>query len=593
METEKCEACILVFLRKFFIFNLAILYLIVLATPATAGNERTVALIMKALSNPFFFKMKAGANKFAQEEGIPLEIFGVERETDVERQIGIFENLILRGYGAIVIAPADSKRLVPACKKALDNDIVVINIDNPLHRESMAQLGIDIPFVGSDNRLGAQMIGRYVKKKLKGRGRVIIIEGIRGVENADLRQKGFAEAVTQNSEIKVISSESANWHTDEALSLANRLLQRHKSVDAIFCANDKMALGVLQALDLLDLTGNILLAGYDNIESVRDEMRNGRIHATVEQHPELMGEYGVELAWKALNGQHIPSYKQTPLGLVTYEAFNKKVALSISNLMDPFFSILAEGAREAAELFGLNLVVVDAENSDARQLTDIANLIKQRVDVIVINPTNTESITPAVEMANRQNIPVITVDRKSSAGKILCHIESDNLEGGRMAARVLADFLKGEGSVIEIEGIPETSAAHERGLGFNEELGKYPAIRVVSRQVAHFDRNEAKAIMRLLLLNKIPFDGVFAHNDNMILGALDAFEELDNQIPRVFVGFDAIREAVQAVKEGRLAATIAQQPETMGRLSIETVTGYFRGEEVPTQIPVELTLVAN
>ena len=593
MEAEKFEIFIIFFLRKVFIFLLAILYLLFVIPIAEAGNERTVALIMKALSNPFFFKMETGAREYAQEENIPLEVFGVERETDVERQIGIFENLISRGYGAIVIAPADSKRLVPVCKKALDKNIVVINIDNPLHRESMDHLGIDIPFVGSDNRLGAQMIGKYVKNKLKGRGQVILIEGIRGVENADLRKKGFIEAVTKNSKIKVVSSESANWHTDEALSLAIRLLQKYKSIDAIFCANDKMALGVLQALDIMDLTGNILLAGYDNIESVRDEMRNFRIQATVEQHPELMGEYGVELAWKALNGQKIPSYKQTPLDLVTYEAFNKKVALSISNLKNPFFATLLHGAQEAAELFGVKLAIMDAENKDARQLTDIANLIKQKVDVIIINPTNTESITPGIEMVNRENIPVITVDRKSSAGKILCHIESDNIEGGRMAARFLAKYLKGEGRVIEIEGIPGTSAAHERGMGFNEELKKYPAIRVVSREVANFDRKEAREIMRHLLQNDTQFDAVFAHNDNMILGAIEAFEELEIQMPRVLIGFDAIREAVQAVKQGRLTATIAQKPETMGRLSIEIVTGYFRGEELPAIIPVELSLVTK
>lgn len=255
------------FLKKVFVFVLTGWCILGFISSAEAGNERTVALVMKALSNPFFVKMKSGAREYAREENIPLEIFGVERETDVERQIGIFENLISRGYGAIVIAPADSKRLVPVCKKALDKNIVVINIDNPLHRESMNQFGIDIPFVGSDNRRGAQMIGKYVKKKLNGRGRVIIIEGIRGVENADLRKKGFIEAATQNSAIKIVASESANWHTDEALSVAMKLLEKYKSIDAIFCANDKMALGVLQALDMLDLTGDIWLAGYDNIES--------------------------------------------------------------------------------------------------------------------------------------------------------------------------------------------------------------------------------------------------------------------------------------------------------------------------------------
>jgi ribose transport system substrate-binding protein len=581
------------FLRKAVFIILTNILILLIIPVAEAWNERTVALVMKALSNPFFLKMEEGARKYAQEENIPLEVFGVERETDVARQIGIVENLISRGYGAIVIAPADSKRLVPICNKALEKNIVVINIDNPLHQGTMDQLGISIPFVGSDNRIGAGMVGKYVKHKLNGRGKIIVIEGIRGVENADLRKQGFIDAVTQNSAIEVITSESANWHTDEALSLATRLLLKYKSVDAIFCANDKMALGVLQAFDILDLMGNILLAGYDNIESVRDEMRNGRIHATVEQHPELMGEYGVELAWKALNGQGIPSYKQTPLDLITFEPFNKTVALSISNLKNSFFSTLLDGAQDAARLFGVKLIFRDAQNNEAQQLTDVANFIKQKVDMIIINPTNTESITPAIETSNGKNIPVITVDRKSSGGEIICHIESDNLEGGRMASRVLARLLKGKGRIIEIEGIPGTSAAHERGIGFNEELRKYPGLKVVAREVANFDRQEAHDVMLDLLQNDTPFDAVFAHNDNMILGVIDVLEEIKAQSPRVLIGFDAIREAVQAVKQGRLTATIAQRPETMGRLSIESSVRYFRGEKLPPVIPVELSLVTK
>lgn len=123
-------------------------------------------------------------------------MFGVERETDVERQISIMENLISRGYGAIVIAPADSKQLVPVCRKALENGIVVINIDNPLHKDTLQKYNLTIPFVGPDNRAGAAQVGAYVRNKLNGRGRVIVIEGIRGVENAELRKTGFIEAIT-------------------------------------------------------------------------------------------------------------------------------------------------------------------------------------------------------------------------------------------------------------------------------------------------------------------------------------------------------------------------------------------------------------
>ena len=574
-------------------FFLFLLHLIFFIPNADAGNERTIALVMKALSNPFFSKMEEGAKKYAIEENIPLEVFGVERETDVERQIGICENLISRGYGAIVIAPADSKKLVPICKKAIEKNIIVINIDNPLHQETMKQLGISIPFVGSDNRIGAGMVGTYLKDKLAGQGRIIVIEGIRGVENAELRKKGFIETITQNSTIQIISSETANWHTDEALSITTQLLRKHKDIDAIFCANDQMALGALQAIDIMGLSGTVFLAGYDNIESARDEMRNGRIHATIEQHPELMGEYGVELAWEALSGQKNPLYKQTPLDLITQESFNKVIALSVSNLKNSFFSTLLKGAQEAADLYGVQLLVKDAQNSDPQQLTDIAALLTKKIDLLIVNPTNTESIMPGIEIANKMDIPVITVDRKASGGKILCHIESDNIEGGRMVARILAQRFKGDVRVVEIEGIPGTSASYERGIGFNEELQKYPRIKIIARDVANFDRKEAQGVMQRIILNVNNFDAVFAHNDDMILGVIDALKKSEDQRQRILIGFDAIREAKAAVQQGLLTATIAQEPQTMGKLSIETAVQYFRRQEINPVLFVDLSVVTK
>ena len=136
-----------------------------LDTTVWAANEKTVALVMKALTNPFFSKMELGAKTYANRSNIPLEVFGLERETDVERQISIMENLIARGYGAIVIAPADSKQLVPVCQKAIASGIVVINIDNPLHTATLNEYNLTVPFVGPDNRAGAALVGAYLRKK--------------------------------------------------------------------------------------------------------------------------------------------------------------------------------------------------------------------------------------------------------------------------------------------------------------------------------------------------------------------------------------------------------------------------------------------
>ncbi|HPJ67100.1 MAG TPA: substrate-binding domain-containing protein [Desulfobacteraceae bacterium] len=559
------------------------------ATEAQSG--RKVALVMKALSNPFFSKMEEGAQQFARDNNILLDVFGVERETDIDRQIGIVEDLISRGYGAIVIAPADSRKLLPVCRKAMEKGIVIINIDNPFHKDTMSRLSISITFVGSDNRAGAGMVGNYVKRKLLGKGKVIVIEGIRGVENAELRKAGFIEAATEKSAIEIVAAESANWHTDEAFSLAVRLLNEHRDVDAIFCANDAMAMGVIKALDIVDTEKTVLVAGYDNIEAARNEMRNGRMAATIEQHPELMGAYGVNLAWNALNGKTIPDYVPTPLDLITWEAFGKKIGISISTLDNPFFASLSRSLVDALTLLGAEPVVSEAGNDDAQQLSHIIKMLNDGISILIVNPTHAATIVPGIELANGKKVPVITVDRKVSEGKIACHIESDNEKGGIIAAKTLARLLKGKGKVIEIEGIPGTSAAQERGAGFNRFMKTQPGIVVVARETAGFNRAKTRQVMARLLEKDVDFDGVFAHNDSMILGVLDAVHSAGYGKPIVCVGFDAIKEAVAAVQNGKLDATIAQRPEEMGYRAAETAVRLLRGESIPSRILVDLKVV--
>lgn len=579
-------------LRKL-VVGMICLAIVAAAQNGSAQNEGKIALVMKALSNPFFLKMQTGAKEYAEKQKLPLEIFGIERETDVERQISIVENLITRGYGAIVIAPADSKALIPVCKKASEKGIIIVNIDNPFHKEALQAAQLSIPFVGSDNRAGAAMVGAYLQQKMGKTGKVFVIEGIRDVENAELRKQGFIEAVTADSQIEIAASETANWHTDEAFSVVSNLLEQTQDVNAIFCANDNMALGAIQALDMLGLAGKVWVGAYDNIEEARQEMRNQRLHATIEQHPELMGAYGVMLAARALTGEKLPDYTATPLDLITYEGFEKKIGLSLSNAANPFFASLQQGAANAADLFGVQLNVADAGDDDAQQLLDLQAFIQTPVELIILNPTNADTVAPAIEMAESSGIKIITVDRKASRDDlVISHVASDNVAGGRMAGEYIAARLQNKGAILELEGIPGTSAAHERGQGFNDIVKTYsPDLKVVSREVGYFDRKKACAATARLLREGQTFDAVFAHNDQMILGAIDAFDA-DKQAKRpIFVGFDAIPEALDAVAQHTLAATIAQKPENMGWKAIESAVKYFRGDTLNKEIFVDLELV--
>lgn len=569
------------------------MWVFMVQNPGWAANREKIALVMKDLFNPFFQKMEAGAKAYSEKHKIDLEVFGVERETEVNRQISIVDNLITRRYGAIVIAPADSKALIDVCKKAIQQGIVVVNIDNPFHKRTLDELDIKIPFVGSDNRVGASMVGDYIRHQLHGKGRVIIVEGIRGAENADLRKKGFVESLTSGSQIEIVASESANWHKDEAFSLMTGLLKKYPGIDAVLCANDMMALGAIQVLEIMNRAGKIRVGAYDNIEEARLEMSNGHMHATIEQHPELMGQYGVELAAEAMSGRRVPDYTPTPLDLITYEGFNKKVCLSLSNVSNPFFKMMANAAIDAAELFGIKLTVVDAQNDDAVQLIDLQNCIREKFDLIILNPTNADTVSTAIEMADQTGVKVITVDRKSSREDlVVSHVASDNVLGGRMAAEFIAHQLNGKGNILEIEGIPGASATHERGMGFNQAIQAYPDIKVGSREVGYFDRQKARSITEHLIEKGRVFDAVFAHNDNMILGVIDAYEALKTEKPKVLIGFDAIPEAVAAIKDRRITATIAQNPEAIGKIAVRTALDFFRGLPLPGLIRVDLELIS-
>ena len=267
------------------------------------------------------------------------------------------------------------------------------------------------------------------------------------------------------------------------------------------------------------------------------------------------------------------------------------LGLSLSTLDNPFFVTLKEGAEEAAAKAGVKLIVVDCEDDSAKEASNLEDLIAKKVDALLINPTDAEAVVPSIGKANAAGIPVFTIDRAAAGGEIVSHIASDNVAGGRMAGEKLAALLGGKGKVVELEGITGTSSARERGQGFNEVMGKYPDIEVVARQTADYDRAKGLSVFENILVAQPKIDGVFAHNDEMILGAVEAAEAAGRLGEIVFVGFDAIDDAVAAVKEGKLAATIAQQPAEMGRLGVEFAVKYLSGQKVEAYIPVDLALV--
>jgi ribose transport system substrate-binding protein len=291
---------------------------------AAAGSKPRIALIMKSLANEFFLTMENGARAHQKSHATEYDLLanGIKDELDVARQIDLVEQMLAQGVGAIVIAPADSKALVTVCRKAQDQGIVVVNIDNKFDDTVLAEKQTRIPFVGPDNRKGARQVGEYLTRRLQPGDPVAVIEGPPNAFNAQQRKLGFEDAV-KAANLRLVSSQSGYWETDKANQVAAAILTEHPDLKAFLCSNDSMALGAIAALRAAGKSGSVLVVGYDNISAVQALLKEGKILATADQHADQIAVYGIEYALQLLQAKSTPADRETPVDLVTAESIGK------------------------------------------------------------------------------------------------------------------------------------------------------------------------------------------------------------------------------------------------------------------------------
>lgn len=272
-------------------------------------------------------------------------------------------------------------------------------------------------------------------------------------------------------------------------------------------------------------------------------------------------------------------------------AEDKTLALVVSTLNNPFFVTLKEGAETKAGELGYELLVLDSQNDPAKELANVEDVLNKDIALLMINPTDSDAVRSAIRAANRAEVPVVTLDRGANGGDVVSHVASDNVQGGTMAGDLIIEKLGGSGKVVELQGVPGTSAARDRGEGFNKAVDAASGIEVVASQAADFDRTKGLNVMENILQAQSEIDAVFAHNDEMALGAIKAVEASGRDI--IVVGFDGTGDAVTAVNEGSMLATVAQQAAMIGSIGIETADAVLKGGEVPEYTPVPLQLITK
>lgn len=287
-------------------------------------SKPKVALIMKSLANEFFSTMADGARTHqSQNSGqYDLIVNGIKDERDIARQVALVEEMAASGVDAIVIAPADSKAIVSALRRAVKAGIVVVNIDNRLDEELLQRENLNIPFVGPNNQTGAEKVGAYLATHLNEGDSVAILEGLRTSENGRLRKEGFVAAI-QKAGMLIADSQSAEWEMSKANSVASSMLSEYPEIKAILAANDSMAIGAIAAAKAVG-RDDLKVVGFDNIAAVQDAIKAGRILATADQHADKLAVYGIEMALKLVADPSASvASVETPVDLVTAETLTQ------------------------------------------------------------------------------------------------------------------------------------------------------------------------------------------------------------------------------------------------------------------------------
>ena len=548
----------------------------------------SIGLSVSTQNNPFFVTLVEGAEKKAADLGVELSV--ADAGDDVAKQVADIEDLVSKGISVLIVNPVDSDAVTGAVEAAIAKGVKVISVDRAVN-------GVEIDCqIASDNVLGAELATQYIVDTLGEGVKVAELQGISGASAAIDRGAGFHNIA--DSKLEVVASQVANFDRTEGMTVMENMLQANGDIQAVFAANDEMALGAVEAIS--GAGKDILVMGFDATDDAIAAIKAGRMGGTIAQQPALIGATGVENAVKLMNGETIAKNIPVEVTLVTKENVdsfgqtegveivgNGSIGLSVSTQNNPFFVTLVEGAEEAAKKLGVELSVADAGDDVTKQASDIEDLVAKNISVLIVNPVDSDAVTGAVEAAMAKGVRVISVDRVVNGVDIDCQIASDNVLGAELATQYIVDTL-GEGvKVAELQGISGASAAIDRGAGFHNIADS--KLKVVASQVANFDRTEGMTVMENMLQANGDIQAVFAANDEMALGAVEAISGAGKNI--LVMGFDATDDAIAAIKAGRMGGTIAQQPALIGAAGVENAVKLINGEGIPKSVPVEVTLI--
>ncbi|MFQ3673056.1 MAG: substrate-binding domain-containing protein, partial [Aggregatilineales bacterium] len=466
--------------------------------------------------------------------------------------------------------------------------------------------------IASNNVRAGEVAANLIISLVEPGSEVAIIEGAPGTTSSIDRVTGFAQTATAAG-LNVVASQTANWDRAQAFNVASNILQANPNVKAIFAANDGMGLGAVEAVEAAGLGGQVFVASVDAIPEALAAVQEGRLAGTVAQYPDEMAVLAVEAMLKVIAGRPIAPQIESPVVIITQDNVatagsrlgdpaigSLRIGALTKNLSNEFFLTMIKGYEMAAADFGIEIVTGSTPTEDAadEQLAILEGWLNEgNFDGFAVTPFRATSLNSALVTATERGIPIVNLDELIPADaqegiNIATQIASNNVRAGEVAAQLVLGLVESGAEVAVIEGAPGTTSSIDRVTGFTMTASA-GGLNVVASQTANWDRAQAFNVASNILQANPNVKAIFAANDGMGLGAVEAVEAagLGGQV--IVVSVDAIPEALAAVREGRLAGTVAQFPDEMAYLAIEALIKVIEGRPVAPFIESPVVVITQ
>ena len=609
-------------MKKFGTIALFVVLILSMVAPAYAAlpaqeGEIDFVIIVKTLDNPFYQTMKDAAEAEAEKLGVNLVFTAPARETDLEEQRRMVEDYIMKEPDVISITPSGMVEIIPAIIEVNKAGIPVLNVDTPVDMELLDEAGGMIEgFIGTDNLEGGRAGGRYAVKLLGDTGgKVAILEGTAGNMNTMLRANGFLEIVDEVPGIEVVASQPANTERAMGMTVTENILEANPELNIIFATNDLMALGALEAVEARGLEDQVKIIGYDAVPEAVQAVKDGRaLLATIAQFPDKMGIEAVRSAIKIVNGEELPDWLDT--GVAVVDGANAamfvdgapppdelgpdrpRVGFVVKTLTNPFYMKMKAAAEDSAEQNNVELLFQASRTElDTEEFIRIVeDMVTKEVDGLILVPGAPDETTPVANKAIAAGVPVMATETDFPDVDVITFLGISNQEAAASIVEYIHQkFVVEDGTipadaeVVILTGVPGYATSINRAEGYHIGMERYwPEAVVVAEQTGNWDRTDGLNVTTNILQANPDVKVVFGSNDEMALGAYEAAKSAGKD-DIVITGFDAIMDALEAVKDGRLAATLDQGPDKYGYDSVVMMGDYLRNGQQYRRFTLQIT----